>query len=128
MSENLPENEKNTEQQAGDDKKFDLQKLANLDRFLEKESLNSLVVCIVLVVAMTQMVKAICPAVNALIVVTIISALTSYCRMLLNNHLTQDNLIERIVMATINIVPIAFGSIGSYDLIIHNILKNVVIK
>ena len=126
----LKEEIENTKQETTDSQKsgFDLQNIAKLDRFLEKESLNSLLVCIILVVAMTQMAKSICPSVNALAVVTIFSAITSYSRMLLNNHLTQDNLIERIVMATINIIPIAFGSVGSYDLIVHNILKNVVIK
>lgn len=106
---------------------LNFEKLTKLDHFLEKDSLNSLVVCVVLVVAITQLAKSLFPQISPQVIVLIFSAFFSYCRMILNNHLTRENIFERFIVATINIVPIAFGAIGSYDLIVENILKKAVI-
>ncbi len=109
-------------------KNLNFENFTKLDHFLEKDSLNSLVVCIVLVVAITQLTKILFPQLSPQVIVLIFSAFFSYCRMFLNNHLTRENIFERLVVATINVVPIAFGAIGSYDLIVENILKKAVLK
>jgi hypothetical protein len=47
----------------------------------------------------------------------------SYSKSYLNNGLTKENFKEKMLIAFFNVVPIAIGAIGAYDMVLRVILK-----
>ena len=100
-----------------------LESQVKLNRFIQKEDLNKLSLCIVLAVGLTEIFKIILPFIDPRIWVLIFSSLISYTKMYLNNGITSENLKEKLLVAFFNIMPIAIGAIGSYDMILKILIK-----
>ena len=97
-----------------------------LNHFIEKESLNSLSWCIMLVIALTEVFKICFPFIEPRILVLFFSIFTSYSKMYLNNGVTKENLKEKLLISFFNVAPIALGAIGSYDMVLKFIFKSLV--
>jgi hypothetical protein len=100
-----------------------LESQVNFNRFIQKEDLNSLGLCIALTVGLTEIFKIILPVFEPRILVLIFSTLISYTKMYLNNGITANNKKEKILIAFFNVIPIAIGAIGSYDMILKIFIK-----
>lgn len=95
----------------------------NFNRFIQKEDLNNLGLCIALTVGLTEIFKIVLPVLEPRILVLVFSILISYTKMYLNNGITENNKKEKILIAFFNVIPIAIGSIGSYDMILKVLMK-----
>lgn len=105
-----------------------LEAQVNFNRFIQKEDLNNLSLCIALTVGLTEVFKIILPFIEPRILVLAFSTLVSYTKMYLNNGITENNKKEKMLIAFFNIIPIAIGSIGSYDMILRSLIKMIGVK
>ena len=77
-----------------------------------------------IVIALTEAFKICLPMVEPRLIVLFFSIFVSYTKMYLNNHLTKENLKERLLIAFINVAPICIGAIGTYDMVLKFILRS----
>jgi hypothetical protein len=75
------------------------------------------------VVAITELLKGIFPYFEPRGLVLILSVFVSYSKSYLNNGLTKENFKEKMLIAFFNVVPIAIGAIGAYDMVLKIIFK-----
>lgn len=92
----------------------------NFNQFITNENFNSLYWCIIIVVSMTEFLKALINDIDPRIVVLFMSAITSCVRMYLSTNESKKNFI----ILFLDIFPIYLGSLGSYDSILK-IIKNL---
>lgn len=95
------------------------------NKFITKENFNNLTWCIVLVVGITEIFKIIFGGLEPRILVILASTLVSYTKMYLNNGVTKENIKEKLLIAFFNIMPIAIGAIGAYDMILKTFIRTV---
>lgn len=86
--------------------------VSTFTEFINKDSFNSLASCALIVGVMTQAIKPI-TTLNPLVIVFIMSTIVSIVKVVLSNDYSRKN----IVLAAINIFPIALTAAGGYDLI-----------
>lgn len=86
--------------------------LNNFTEFVHKDSFNSLAGCSVIVGVMTQALKLLIPL-NPLIIVFVMSIIVSVVKVILSNDYSRQN----IMLAVINVFPLALTAAGGYDLI-----------
>lgn len=86
--------------------------MSNFTEFINKDSFSSLASCALIVGVMTQAIKLII-AINPLLVVFIMSIVVSAVKVVLSNDYSRQN----IILAAINIFPLALTAAGGYDLI-----------
>ena len=96
----------------------------NFNHFIEKENLNSLSWCIMIVIALTEAFKMCLPFIEPRFLVLFFSIFVSYTKMYLNNGVTKENIKEKLLIAFINVAPISVGAIGTYDMVLKFILKS----
>ena len=83
-----------------------------INNFIDKSSFNSLASCAIIVGIMTQVVKPII-SLNPLLMAFIFSIIVSAARLVILNDYGK----ETIVLALINVFPMALTAAGGYDLI-----------
>lgn len=95
-----------------------------INQFIDKESFNNLSKCIAIVVALTEIFKICFSIIDPRILAIIFSFLVSFSRIYLNSDIDKTNIKEAILIGFFNIIPIALGSMGAYDIILKIILQN----
>lgn len=93
-----------------------------ISRFIQKEDFNNLALCISLTVGLTEIFKIIFPFLEPKLFVIAFSFLVSYSKMHLNN---EDATKDDEIIAFFNVIPIALGAIGSYEMILKALFKIV---
>lgn len=94
-----------------------------IDHFIEKDNFKSLFWCIAIVVGITEITKIFFPNLEPRITVIFWSFFVSVMRLVLVNNIDRENAKEKIIIAFFNIIPMALGAIGSYDLVVKFILN-----
>jgi hypothetical protein len=94
-----------------------------IDNFIEKENFKNLFWCIAVVVGITEITKIFLPVFEPRIIVVFWSFFVSAARLFLVNNIDRENAKEKVLIAFFNLIPIALGAIGSYDMIVKLILK-----
>lgn len=84
----------------------------NFTDFINKDSFNSLASCALIVGIMVQAIKPL-TTLNPLIIVFIMSIVVSVVKVVLSNDYSRQNLL----LAAINIFPLALTAAGGYDLV-----------
>lgn len=96
----------------------------NFNRFVDKESLNSLSWCIMATVSFTEIFKISFPLIDPRLFVIFFSLFISYARMCLSKNVDDKKLKENLLIVLLNVPPIALGSMGMYDVILKTIFKS----
>lgn len=84
----------------------------NFTDFINKDSFNSLASCALIVGIMVQAIKPL-TTLNPLIIVFIMSIVVSVVKVVISNDYSRQNLL----LAAINIFPLALTAAGGYDII-----------
>ena len=96
----------------------------NLNQFITKDNFSSLTSCVALVITITEMFKLLFTGIEPRILVIIFSFIVSFTKMYFEQEDTDLDIKKQILIALYNVVPIAIGSIGAYDMIIKVISKS----
>jgi hypothetical protein len=86
--------------------------MSNFTEFINKDSFSSLASCALIVGIMVQVIKPL-TTLNPLLIVFIMSTIVSVIKVVLSNDYSRQN----IILAAINIFPLALTAAGGYDLV-----------